>query len=136
MWLPLKAEYDYGQIRAFAEIVARVVAAQMPDLVILEQLTERRDSGKVYVDYSQNAMGRPLATLYSVRPFPQATVSAPVSLREVRRGLKPERFTIKTMPARIAKVGDLWAGFWKSCQAIKPTIEKLRVEVRDRKIQL
>ncbi len=136
MWLPLEAAYDYEQIRAFAEIVARVVAAQMPDVVTLERSIERRGKGRVYVDYSQNAQGRPLATVYSVRPFPLATVSAPMLPRELRRGLRPERFTIKTMPARIAKVGDLWAGFWKSRQPIEPAIEKLRAEIRDKKIQL
>ena len=136
MWLPLEAQYDYGQIRAFAEIVSRVVAAQMPDRVTLERSTQRRDQGKVYLDYSQNGLGRPLATVYSVRPFPQATVSAPVSAQELRRGLKPERFTIKTVPARLEKVGDLWKDFWKCRQPIEPAIKRLRAEIRNKQIRL
>ena len=136
LWLPLEAEYNYEQIRAFAEVVARVVAAQMPHRVTLERSVGRRDKGKVYVDYSQNALGRPLATVYSVRPFPKATVSAPVSARELRRGLKPERFTIKTMPARLEKAGCLWSDFWECRQPIEPAIERLRLEIKNRKIQL
>jgi bifunctional non-homologous end joining protein LigD len=136
IYLPLEPEYDYEQARAFAEIVARVIAARIPDKVTLERATDKRERGKVYLDYSQNAYGRPLATVYSVRPFPKATVSAPVAAREVRRGLLPERFTIKTMPRRLKKVGDLWATFWENRQRIEPALDKLRAEVRGKGIKL
>jgi len=75
-------------------------------------------------------MGRPLASVYSVRPFPHATVSAPILARELRKGLTPERFTIKTMPARLKKVGDLWAKFFESRQTLDGALEKLREEMR------
>ncbi len=130
MYLPLERDYDYEHVRSFAEIVARLVAGEMPKQVTLERSVGRRDRGKVYIDYSQNAYGRPLATVYSVRPFAQATVSAPVQLQELKRGLTPERFTIKTMPARLEKTGDLWADFWEQRQTIEAALERLSKKIR------
>ena len=129
----LRAAWGYEQARGFAEVVARVVAGAMPNETTLERNTEKRGRGKIYIDYSQNAYGRPLASAYSVRPFAQATVSAPVSLEELKRGLTPERFTIKTMPARLKKTGDLWAEFWNQRQAIEPALMRLRDEMQRKK---
>ena len=136
MYLPLEARYGYEQVRVFAEIVARIVAAQIPEKVTLERSTGKRASGEVYLDYSQNAYGRPLATVYSVRPQAAASVSAPVTTKELRRGLRPERFTIKTMPGRLKKRGDLRAGFWEHRQRIEPALDRLRQEINKRKIAL
>jgi bifunctional non-homologous end joining protein LigD len=133
MYLPLEERYTYEQARGFAEVVARVVAAAMPEATTLERSTEKRGRAKIYIDYSQNAYGRPLASAYSVRPFAQATVSAPVSLEELRRGLTPERFTIKTMPARLKRTGDLWAEFWNHRQAIEPALMRLREQMQKKK---
>ena len=60
------------------------------------------------VDYNQNAWGRTLASVYSVRPKPLATVSAPVTWEEVERGIQIEEFRMETMPPRLKAVGDLW----------------------------
>jgi len=136
MYLPLESDYGYEQARTFAEIVARVVAAQIPKKVTLERSTGKRVKGEVYLDYSQTAYGRPLATVYSVRPRPKASVSAPVLPKELRKGLTPERFTIKTMPARLKKVGNLWEDFWDHRQQIEPALERLRAEIQKRKIAL
>ena len=130
LYLPLDPVYTYEQTRTFAEIVARVIASRMADRVTLERKVDQRGAGKVYIDYSQNAMGRPLASVYSVRPFPEATVSAPVKVSELRKTLTPARFTIKTMPARFKKEGDLWKGFFESRQPMEAALEKLRREMR------
>ena len=61
------------------------------------------------VDYNQNAWGRTLASVYSVRPRPRATVSTPVTWDEVARGCEIDDFRIDNVPARIKKLGDLWA---------------------------
>ena len=61
------------------------------------------------MDYNQNAWNRTLASVYSVRPKPAATVSAPVSWQEVEKGIRIEDFTVMNVPARLAKIGDLWA---------------------------
>ena len=70
---------------------------------------ERRPPGKVLVDYNQNAWGRTLASLYSVRPRPRASVSTPVTWAEVAHGIAIDDFRIDNVPARIQTVGDLWA---------------------------
>ena len=130
LYLPLEPIYTYEQTRTLAEIVARVIASRMQDRVTLERKVDRRGAGKVYIDYSQNAMGRPLASVYSVRPFPEATVSAPVKVSELRKTLAPARFTIKTMPARFQKEDDLWKDFFHARQAMEPALEKLRRETQ------
>lgn len=130
LYLPLERNYTYEHIRAFAEIVARVVAEKLQGRVTFERKVDKRAAGQVYVDYSQNAMGRPLASVYSVRPFPHATVSAPVSAKELGKTLTPERFTIKTMPARLKKFGDLWSEFFDSRQTLDGPLEKLREEMK------
>jgi bifunctional non-homologous end joining protein LigD len=63
----------------------------------------------VLVDYNQNAWGRTLASVYSVRPRPRATVSMPVTWEEVAGGVTTEDFRLDNAPARLALVGDLWA---------------------------
>ena len=60
------------------------------------------------VDYNQNRWGSTLASIYSVRPRPEATVSTPVTWKEVERGVRIEDFTVRNVPARVAKLGDLW----------------------------
>jgi bifunctional non-homologous end joining protein LigD len=68
----------------------------------------KRPAGRVLVDYNQNAWGRTLASIYSVRPRPEATVSTPVTWEEVEQGIAVEDFTLRNVPARVAEVGDLW----------------------------
>jgi bifunctional non-homologous end joining protein LigD len=130
LYLPLKPGYSYEQVRTFADIVARLVAAKEAKRVTLERSVGKRARGKVYIDAAQNAYGRPLASVYSARAFPAATVSAPVAATELRASLSPERFTLKTMPKRLKERGDLWKDFWKMRQRLEAAIEKLSEEVQ------
>ena len=68
----------------------------------------KRPEGRVLVDYNQNAWGRTLASLYSVRPHPRACVSAPVTWEEIEAGIAIEDFRIDTVPERVRRLGDLW----------------------------
>ena len=68
-----------------------------------------RPHGRVLVDYNQNAWGRTLASVYSPRPKPGATVSTPVTWSEVASGIAIADFHIGNVPARVAALGDLWA---------------------------
>jgi bifunctional non-homologous end joining protein LigD len=68
----------------------------------------KRPHGRVLVDYNQNAWGRTLASIYSVRPTPFAGVSAPVTWEEIERGVKIDDFRIDNILARVREVGDLW----------------------------
>lgn len=105
--VPLGARYHYDQAQGFAELVANLVREQLPETTSVERRPAQR-RGRVYLDFLQNRRGQTLAAPYSVRPWPGATVSTPLRWSEVRRGLNPARFTIATVPRRLARLGDLW----------------------------
>jgi bifunctional non-homologous end joining protein LigD len=107
IYIPLGARYTHDQAKQFAELVVNIVHRELPDTTSVLRLPQQRQH-RVYLDWLQNGKGKTLAAPYSVRPAPGATVSAPLKWTEVRRGLDPAAFTIKTMPKRLAKVGDLW----------------------------
>lgn len=92
----------------FAKAVAVMLASQHPKLMTSEYRREKRPRGRVLVDYNQNRWGATLASIYSVRPRPLATVSTPVTWDEIARGVSIEDFRIDNVRARIAKLGDLW----------------------------
>jgi bifunctional non-homologous end joining protein LigD len=85
------------------------IAALRPDLITAEYRIAKRPAGRVLVDYNQNAWGRTLASAYSPRPRPLATVSAPLTWAELEAGARIEDFDLRNMPARVAAVGDLWS---------------------------
>jgi bifunctional non-homologous end joining protein LigD len=126
IFVPLERVYSYEQAATFGQIISRLVGSRVPDKVTFQRAVAKRPAGRVLLDYQQLAWGRPLASVYSVRPEPRATVSAPVLARELKASLTPERFTLKSMPERLKKAGDLWADFWQSRQRLEPAIEKLK----------
>ena len=83
----------------FAKALAQELASRHPALMTAEYRVAKRPRGRVLVDYNQNAWGRTLASIYSVRPRPDATVSTPVTWKEVERGVRIEDFTMKNVPA-------------------------------------
>jgi bifunctional non-homologous end joining protein LigD len=91
-------------------LIAQVVAAARPERATVERSINARPAGTIYVDAMQNARGKSAASAYSVRAKPAATVSAPLATRELAARLRMDAFTVKTMPARVAKVGDLFGG--------------------------
>ena len=123
LYLPVEPVYTYEQLRTFAEIVARTVAAEHANLVTNERSVAKRPPGRVLIDVQQNAHGKPLAAPYTVRAFPKAPVSTPVVAGELRAALDPSKFNLKTILARVDKQGDLWADFWKSAQRLDGAIE-------------
>jgi bifunctional non-homologous end joining protein LigD len=88
--------------------MAGALARARPALITAEYRVARRPPGRVLVDYNQNAWGQTLASVYSVRPQPRATVSAPVTWQEVERGIAIDDFRLDNTPARVTAVGDLW----------------------------
>jgi len=93
----------------FAKALAVELASRHADLLTAEYRIAKRPPGRVLVDYNQNAWGRTLASVYSVRPRPRATVSAPVTWEELGDGVDLEDFRLDNMLARVAAAGDLWA---------------------------
>jgi bifunctional non-homologous end joining protein LigD len=92
----------------FAKALAQELAGRHPQLMTSEYRVANRPKGRVLVDYNQNAWGRTLASVYSVRPHPRACVSTPVTWKEVDKGVRIEDFRIDTVRDRFAKVGDLF----------------------------
>jgi bifunctional non-homologous end joining protein LigD len=129
LYVPVEPVYTYEQLRTFAEIVARTVSTEHPNLVTNERIVAKRPAGRVLIDVQQNALGRPLAAPYAVRAFPKAPVSAPIQPRELRNSLLPETLNIKSILARLKEKGDLWVDFWKSRQRLEPAIEALSSRV-------
>jgi bifunctional non-homologous end joining protein LigD len=97
------------EVWAFAKALAQILADKSPKLLTAEYIIAKRPPGRVLVDYNQNAWGRTLASIYSPRPKPRATVSTPITWEEVGRGFAIEEFRIDNVPARVATLGDLWA---------------------------
>jgi bifunctional non-homologous end joining protein LigD len=96
------------EVWRFAKALARTLEARAPKLVTAEYRIANRPPGRVLVDYNQNAWGRTLASVYSVRPRASATVSIPVTWAEVEAGVETEDFTMRNVPDRLGSVGDLW----------------------------
>src|ERR1700738_2532432 len=105
--VPLAPGHTYDDAQAFALRVAQTVVQQMPE-VTLERSRARR-GGRLYLDCLQNAQGKTIVAPYSPRGVDGAPVSAPLRWSEVRPGLDPRAFNLRTMPARLEQVGDLFA---------------------------
>jgi len=136
IYLPVEPVYTYGQLRTFAEIVARMVTAEHPNLITSERSVARRPAGRILIDVHQNAHGRPLAAPYVVRAFAEAPVSTPLLPGELRASLRPANLNIKTILARLKEKGDLWGDFWKRRQRLEQAIEALgsRIPPRTKKM--
>lgn len=109
VYVPIVRGPVQKEVWTFAKTLALSMEKLQPELVTAEYRVAKRPKGRVLVDYNQNAWGRTLASVYSVRPKPEASVSAPVSWDEIRSGIEIEDFRLNNMPARVAKLGDLWA---------------------------
>jgi len=96
------------QVWEFAKAFAKELENRHSKIVTAEYRVAKRPPGRVLVDYNQNAWNRTLASVYSVRPKPTGTVSTPVTWKEVERGLEMEDFTMRTVPQRLRKLGDVW----------------------------
>jgi bifunctional non-homologous end joining protein LigD len=108
IYVPIVRNLQYGDVRALATTVAQEVLSRDPRHVTLEWATDRR-TGKIFIDANQNARIKSLACQYSPRAKPGAPVSMPLRWDELGKRY-PDEFTIETASARIAEVGDLWAG--------------------------
>jgi bifunctional non-homologous end joining protein LigD len=104
--VPLGGKYTFAQVRRFAKLLAERIAAEVPDMATTQHRIGKR-RGKIYLDYMRNAVGQTTAAPYSLRPWPGATVSAPLEWREVKKGLRPQQFTIDTILKRLKSKGDL-----------------------------
>jgi bifunctional non-homologous end joining protein LigD len=112
--------WTFTQVRDAAAALAREVERRAPGLATSRWWKEERHG--VFVDYNQNARDRTVASAYSVRPVPQARVSAPLSWDEVP-DCDPDAFTVSTVPARFATTGDPWAGIDESAGSLDQLLD-------------
>jgi bifunctional non-homologous end joining protein LigD len=109
VYVPIVRGPTQKEVWTFAKAFANEISARNPKVATAKYKIATRPEGRVLVDYNQNAWGRTLASIYSVRPTPRATVSTPVTWDELEKGAVIDDFTIGNVPARVAKRGDLWA---------------------------
>jgi len=117
----IEPRWDFQVVRRCALAFAREVERRLPELVTTAWWKEERGE-KVFIDYNQNARDRTIASAYSVRARPDGTVSAPVTWDELQE-CATEDFTLATMPARFAMLGDLQAGIDDSTCALERLLE-------------
>ncbi|MBI2203475.1 MAG: DNA ligase D [Candidatus Rokubacteria bacterium] len=108
IYVPLPPRTSYESGRLFCQIVATLVAGRHPEIATVERAVHARGR-TVYIDYLQNIRGKTLATAYSARASDFAGVSAPLTWDEVDAGVDRRDYTLHSMPARLAAIGDLWA---------------------------
>jgi bifunctional non-homologous end joining protein LigD len=110
VYVPIERGPEQKQVWTFAKALAHELTTRNPALITSQYKVANRPKGRVLVDYNQNRWGSTLASIYSPRPRPDATVSTPVTWKELERGIRIEDFTMKNVPGRVAKLGDLWKG--------------------------
>ena len=103
--LPLGRQLDHGQAKTLAEVLARVVAAALPEIATITRPVAAR-ADRVYIDYLQNGHGKLIAAPFSVRPRPGAPCSTPLRWSQVTTRLDPTRWNMQTTPKAMAKSGD------------------------------
>jgi bifunctional non-homologous end joining protein LigD len=131
IYVPVEPVYGYDQTRIFAEVLARIVSQERPDLFTTPRPVARREKGKVYFDYVQNGMGKTIAAPYVLRAYPGAPVATPLDWDEVRPGLTPGQFHLRNAPDRFASVGDLFAPVLDPHQKLEDYLGKLDEMARE-----
>jgi bifunctional non-homologous end joining protein LigD len=118
IYLPLKPKYDFGKVAQVATALASEVAGRVPKIATIQRSLAKRQKQQVYVDAMQNARGKTIASVYSARAKPGATVSMPLNWKQIEKGVKISDFTIKNAPKLLAKSVDAWPKFFESRQIL------------------
>jgi len=108
VYIPIVRGPLQKEVWTFAKAIAIELESRHPDVITAEYRKVKRPHGRVLVDYNQNAWGRTLASIYSIRPTPVASVSTPVTWEEIEEGISIDDFRIDNVRERVAEVGDLW----------------------------
>ena len=109
VYVPIERGPLQKEVWTFAKAFAQTLERIHPDVITAEYRVAKRPAGRVLVDYNQNAWGKTLASVYSVRPRPRASVSTPVTWEEIEAGIEIDDFRLDNVRERIARIGDLWA---------------------------
>src|SRR4026209_1694390 len=124
--VPLDGKSDFGEVARFAHVVGKVMVYRDPDN-LTQEFSKADRGGRILVDTGRNGYSATFAAAYTVRAKAGAPVSAPCTWEEVeRREVGPRSFTLRTMPERIAEVGDLWADMLRTKRSLRSPIERLK----------
>ena len=119
IYLPLKPRNDYEPVAEIARLLAAEVAHRVPKIATIERTIAKRKTEQVYVDAMQNARGKSLAAIFTARAKPQATVSMPLTWKQVEKGVKISDFTITNVVELLGKKENPWDKFFESRQTLK-----------------
>lgn len=119
IYLPLKPRNEYDSVAEFSRLLASEIARRVPKIATVERTIAKRKSDQVYVDWMQNARGKSLAAVFTARAKPKATVSMPLTWKQIEQGVKISDFTVKNVPALLKKKGDAWFDFFNQRQTLK-----------------
>jgi len=108
VYIPIVRGPLQKEVWTFAKAIAQQLESMHPDVITAEYRKVKRPYGRVLVDYNQNAWGRTLASIYSVRPTPFAGISTPVTWDEIEEGIRIDDFRLDNVRERLDEVGDLW----------------------------
>jgi DNA ligase D len=122
VYVRIQPQWGFNDVRRSALAFAREVERRAPDDVTTTWWRKDRPPDKVFVDYNQNARDHTIASAYSLRGVPEATVSTPITWDEVD-DVNPKDFTIETVPARFAVLGDLHEGIEEAVFSVDPLLE-------------
>ncbi|AGM06950.1 DNA ligase (ATP) [Amycolatopsis keratiniphila] len=122
VYVRIEPRWGFQEVRRAALAFAHEVERRMPDEVTTTWWRKDRDPSKLFVDYNQNARDHTIASAYSVRGVPEAVVSTPIRWDEVD-DVDPRDFTIATVPARFAELGDLHAGIDDTAYSLDTLLE-------------
>jgi bifunctional non-homologous end joining protein LigD len=127
--IPLGPGVPIETSKILVELVGMLIVGRRPDLGTMERRVDKRGP-KVYVDTGQTGRSRTIVAPYSVRAHPGATVSTPLAREELHVALDPSRFTMMTVPARVAELGDPMAGFFDVRPDVQAAVQKLEALMR------
>lgn len=119
IYVPLKPTNQYDPVAEFSRLLASEVAGRAPKIATVERTIAKRKREQVYVDWMQNARGKSLASVLTARAKPGATISMPLSWKQIEKGVKISDFTVKNVPALLKKNGDAWSDFFAQRQKLK-----------------
>jgi bifunctional non-homologous end joining protein LigD len=124
--VPISRRSTFDETYEFAERLSRGVEARNQGLATTEWLKRKRPDGAVLVDHRQNARGKTIASVYSVRPRPGAPVSTPLCWEELTEGVRPRNFGMAQVLERIEQLGDLYEPTLRGGQSLGPALRSLR----------
>jgi len=124
--VPLDGKTNMGDVERFASLVGRVFVSHAPEH-LTQEFNKVDRKGRIYVDTGRNGYSATFAAAYTVRAKPGAAVSAPCTWKEVESGkVEPASFNVRNLPARIKKLGDVWADMLRRGRSLKRPLEKVR----------